>query len=779
MYDIRHVEVVIAALFHDLGKITQRGKVDDCLTPEMEGQLLPLSKDKRYTHKHAWYTHGAVLQLRSCLPEGVNAERVARLAAVHHNPGTWEEWIIAHADRISSGADRTPKELDAEASASYIEQPALSVFSSVILDGSGNPKPKYNRLEPLSASASRPSDFFRNDSAAYKQIWEGLKKDLLAIRMTDLDSWFAAVDAALEHWTWSVPSTTIDQPDISLYDHLRTTTAFASALYLYMTNSDVNPEAMDAHLKQPKTHPFLMVTGDISGIQNYIFDIKTAKGSAKMLRARSFLVKALSGSAARSMERRFGATRFAELSNAGGRFTLVLPALSKGLDMVTAARTELETESIRRFFGQLGVIVSAPLPVSISDLMQAQYSATASALQRLAQEAKLKKFQAGLAQTGHIIGHEYEAMTRGLEGGVAVCPSCELRPTADNRAVCRVCDELHNAGTDLPRTQCIAITREDLGRRYLTLLDGERLYLYDSLTKVPAKDAIVQSTNDYVSGYGYEKLPYIVALDSNGDIMEFAQLAEAATGSKHLAMFKADLDNLGAIFSIGLGTHASISRYASLSRTLDYFFGHIVRAVLASGDENRFIYSVFSGGDDLCVLGPWNNVLDFAVKIHQLFDEYTGHNRFLTLSAGVALAGAGLPVGRIADEAEDALEASKNVRGKASITIFGETVLWPEFEKMLQHGNVLAADLGSGAASTALVYSMIDNSKRAVAFERGVINKENSLWKSHFEYMMKRTKASTQTVSILREYAVNTKSMRRARIPASFALYMNRRGGKM
>lgn len=779
MQNIKHIEVIIAALFHDLGKITQRGKVDDCLTPDMEGQLLPLSKDKRYTHKHAWYTHGAVLQLRSCLPEEVNAERVARLAAAHHNPGTWEEWIIAHADRISSGADRTPKELDAESDASFIEQPAMSVFNSVILDGCASQKPKYNRLEALSATASRPIDFFRNDSAAYKRIWEGLKNDLLAIRMTDLDSWFAAVDASLEHWTWSVPSTTIDQPDISLYDHLRTTAAFASALYLYVINSDVDPEGMDAHLKKTTTHPFLMVTGDISGIQNYIFDIKTAKGSAKMLRARSFLVKALSGSAARSIERRFGSNRFAELSNAGGRFTLVLPALATGFDVMAAARTELETESIKRFFGQLGVIISAPLPVSISDLMQSKYRETAFALQSLAQEAKLKKFQAGLSLTGHIIGHEYESLTSGLDAGIAVCPFCELRPTAENSDVCSFCGELQNAGTDLPRTQWIAITRKDIGPRCLTLLNGERMYLYDSPVRLPGKDAIVQSTNDYNAGYGYEKLPYIVAVDGSGDIMEFGQLADAAAGSKHLAMFKADLDNLGAIFSIGLGSHASISRYAALSRTLDYFFGHIVRAFLASEDKNRFIYSVFSGGDDLCVLGPWNNVLDFAVRIHQLFEEYTGSNRFLTISAGMALAGAGLPVGRISDEAEDALEASKSARGKASITIFGETVLWPEFETMLEHGNVLAANLGSGDASTALVYSMIENAKRAAAFESGVIDRENSLWKSHFEYMLKRTKASTQTVSILREYAVNTRSMRRARIPASFALYMNRGGGAM
>ena len=233
MIDKDHAEIVIAALLHDLGKVTQRAGAEECLTPGMDGQLLPLSKDKRYTHKHAWYTHGAILLIKDSLPPSCNVERIARLAAAHHNPGSWEEWIIAEADRISSGADRTDRELDAELKGTYIEQPNLSIFSAVKLGKPATSPSMFHKLGPQTVPGSIPVEFFKNDRNGYKAIWEGLRGDFAKIKVADIEDWLAVADSILEHWTWAVPSTTIDQPDISLYDHLRTTTAFASALYQF------------------------------------------------------------------------------------------------------------------------------------------------------------------------------------------------------------------------------------------------------------------------------------------------------------------------------------------------------------------------------------------------------------------------------------------------------------------------------------------------------------------------------------------------------------------
>lgn len=771
MDDTKHLEIIIAALFHDFGKICQRAKIDDCLSPNMEGQLLPKTKDGRYSHKHAWYSHGAVLQLKDCLPNRVNCDVVARLAASHHNPGTKEEWIIAEADRLSSGADRSPRELDAEQGLSFIEQPALSVFNSLDL-GNGLPNKKsYYSLKPLSAENAKPEEAQKYSSEDYRQIWVGLKKDLLAIKTDNIDTWLEAVNSALEHWTWAVPSTTIDQPDISLYDHLKTTAAFASAIWLFYKAewSQINEQ----DIRAPDKERFILLSGDVSGIQNYIFDLKTAKGSAKMLRSRSFMVKVMADSSARMIEREFGATGFAEISNAGGRFLLVLPALENYKQKTNTIREKIELECIKRFFGQPAIIISEPVLLSKSAFMQSQYAYTRKLVDMAGREAKQKKLQSGLNKIGAILGHEYEAITAQAE--VGVCPSCELRAIYKD-GLCRHCKELHVVGTDLPKAKILAISKRDFGKSSLTLLDGEKLYLYDSIEKAPT-DSLYLSVRDYIAGYAYLKLPYIVPEKENGDTKEFSELAEDAKGAKHLAMFKADLDNLGAIFSIGLGERASISRYSSISRTLDYFFGHVVRHIIFSNPKFQNIYSVFSGGDDLCVLGPWDKIIELAECIEKQFRLFTGNNNNLTISGGIALAGSGLPVGRIVEEAEAMLELSKEKPEKNSISIFGLSVGWEDYRLLLKDGNFVADKMLTAKTSTSLIYSMIESSRMAEAFDRGQISMANSLWKSHFLYKISRTNADKEVKEVLTKYAVNSKMMRNIRIVASIALYANRSGG--
>ncbi len=59
------------------------------------------------------------------------------------------------------------------------------------------------------------------------------------------------------------------------------------------------------------------------------------------------------------------------------------------------------------------------------------------------------------------------------------------------------------------------------------------------------------------------------------EIMSFEVLCEQAEGDKKLSFARADVDNLGLIFRKGLGDEYSISRVATLSRSLDLFFSVI------------------------------------------------------------------------------------------------------------------------------------------------------------------------------------------------------------
>ena len=127
MEEIRFEEQVLASLFHDLGKIAQRAGAEDCLTPKMDGQLLPLAPGGWYSHKHAWYTQGDILKLKYRLPEGLNEETIAEFAA-HHKPSNVAK-AYYEGDRISSGADEL---CELKLRQGFIHRASmLSIFSSV------------------------------------------------------------------------------------------------------------------------------------------------------------------------------------------------------------------------------------------------------------------------------------------------------------------------------------------------------------------------------------------------------------------------------------------------------------------------------------------------------------------------------------------------------------------------------------------------------------------------------------------------------------------------
>ena len=92
----------------------------------------------------------------------------------------------------------------------------------------------------------------------------------------------------MENYTTFVPAATNDvKNNISLFDHMKTTAAIAVCL---------STEGLDSE------NPFLVIEGDISGIQKFIYKVAEGEDSkkhvAKNLRGRSFYINALNEFAA-------------------------------------------------------------------------------------------------------------------------------------------------------------------------------------------------------------------------------------------------------------------------------------------------------------------------------------------------------------------------------------------------------------------------------------------------------------------------------------------------
>ncbi len=206
-------------------------------------------------------------------------------------------------------------------------------------------------------------------------------------------------------------------------------------------------------------------------------------------------------------------------------------------------------------------------------------------------------------------------------------------------------------------------------------------------------------------------------------------------GVPALMTLKGDVDNLGAIFQRGL--HApSLSRIAALSRQMNAFFTvhlpHLCRT------EFRDTYTVFAGGDDFLLIGPWTRQLELASQLHNDFSRYVTNNPPIGFSAGLATTKPGLPVRQIEAIAEESLDGAKGFRrrdgrDKNAVTCFDRTVDWSDYRALLDARKRLR-DLTSDM-SHGYVYGLLQLVELA---ERVPSRPENARWRARFYYQTAR-----------------------------------------
>ncbi|MDP1552740.1 MAG: type III-A CRISPR-associated protein Cas10/Csm1, partial [Methanobacteriaceae archaeon] len=124
------------------------------------------------------------------------------------------------------------------------------------------------------------------------------------------------------------------------------------------------------------------------------------------------------------------------------------------------------------------------------------------------------------------------------------------------------------------------------------------------------------------------------------------------------------------------------------------------------------IYITYSGGDDLLVLGPYDDIIQFSQRLRDEFKDWTCNNKEINISGGIFLGGPKFPAERGVKFADDSLETSKNC-GKDMLTLFNETVRWNTagifkgFDEILNYSIKLENLLREGKISKNMVYSMM------------------------------------------------------------------------
>ncbi len=788
-------EVVIAALLHDIGKPIQRAfgsmKNLDWETFDMESTLCPKDKNQRYTHKHVLFTNAffdLVNQLKIPFPKTLDLNRITNAASFHHSPERAPDstmaWIIAHADWYSSGMDRKSKEAqDHEESSreSYRRMPLQSIFDEIVIDAQRTPPGrnayKLDKLDPYSPETLIPKPWTGEDSGMpekYKHVTEEWIAEFNKLKdMPELTPrlFEEIVLGLLEKYTWAIPSSTMDIPDISLYDHSRTTAAIAACIFCYheIRNELDNKDA----IKNESTHKFQFIAGDLSGLQSTLFTLENqgVKGVSKILRARSFMLSAITEAAALRILDAFDLPLSCIIQQAGGRFLILAPQ-----------RDDIEKQL-------------HDLTVSFDAWLLDQYSGSLSLNLSLSRSFPGQSFKSGsfhdiLAELSCAVENAKHQPLSTCEHGVMkrefpyekACSACGVRPAqiiSDDEYRCTTCQNEFTLGRKLITADCMVWNKENHDEKDTLPIMGLGLHLmkHDDIRITPGKTISIRNLKpenspkpwacrilaNYIpvfhSEWDFKDTRYYGVQDEDGSFFKgmpktFAHIGAEAKefndedgdylGKPFLCLLKADVDYLGYIFSYGLmredktKDRYTLSRVAQLSRMMDLYFTGYLQGIIRR--EYPDTYTIYAGGDDLLLIGPWRQMVGLAQRMRESFSDYTGHNPNITISAGLSLLHANHPLNRAVQESEVRLDSAKRSDPEAKDKICALTdspMTWAQYAKALDDAEWIHQEMqGKHGVSTGFVYHTLSLAKDAEAVASGDLTKAG--WRAKLAYHLAR-----------------------------------------
>ncbi|MEW6374616.1 MAG: type III-A CRISPR-associated protein Cas10/Csm1 [Thermodesulfobacteriota bacterium] len=510
-------------------------------------------------------------------------------------------------------------------------------------------------------------------------------------------------------------------PDISLFDHLKLTAAIAGCMYRYYSETypekwNKNELLRDEILNiSDAEKPYLLIGGDISGVQKFIYTI-TSKGALKSLKGRSFYLELFTEHIVSKLITALSLTRCNLIFLGGGHFYILSHNTPKAQEAIKEIKKGIDEYLFKEFSGRLQLHMEAE---PFHQKLFKNSSEVWGKLAEILQKAKKTKWKGKLQDILKPQMPHKECLTQYCE--VCFREDIPLKPLERgvNRvydAICDSCKCQYELGEELKRIsekEHPVLYRFDLEKsekdpETLTIkIESSKYLLQGGWDKEIHQDAsAVYRINDFTAKhYSHPNSIYMpIGFYQHKDLEELSD-ASPVFGLNRIAVLRMDVDNLGKVFSTAIPEeHKTFSRMASISRELNKFFKQYLNTIvegknveeptdLANRDvksKGRMLTIVYSGGDDLFLIGHWLDVTEVAFDISNYFRKFTG-NSFITISGGIALNHEKYPVYQYAREAEEAEALAKKNKNtpedktKNSISIFGNKPFkWVEAEKIVE-----------------------------------------------------------------------------------------------
>lgn len=514
----------------------------------------------------------------------------------------------------------------------------------------------------------------------------------------------------LEKYTGLIPYSTNKNSDISLFENLKTTSAIAACLNEFENS------------KQGGDNKFLLLAGDVSGIQSFIYQVTegedTKENVSKNLRGKSFYVNILIDFMSKYIVKKLNLTISNILYCGGGTFQILLPNTEETKLRLKEIELEIQKYLYDKYKTRLGLVFAY---VEIDEDGIVNYSDSLTKLQNRLSDVKNQKFL-------KIIEVEKDNFFLGEDKGENDCIYCYRHKATINGIMCQECNTHISLGEKLVKDRLRYIVYDFDGQ----LKDCDVKVSFGSMgqvgfySKLNDKDIgfVVENING-TGEFGRTRFVGNTVPLVKGVVASFNDIGPLAEGDNKIGVLKMDIDNLGTVFSVGLKEEKrSISRVSTLSRMIDLFFCGYINKICEDlyGEYKKntdrqklkldnLFYINFSGGDDLVIIGPWDWIIKLAMRIKDKLNEFVCFNPNITISGGIYISDSKTPVRVTLYEGERCLDEAKSYEGKDALHVFGQAFSWSKgrynINKLIKDGLEYTDWIDNKYISRSLAYNIM------------------------------------------------------------------------
>lgn len=695
---MKEKEILIkGALLHDIGKVCYR-------------------TGKRINHSKLGGDF-----LEQYLKQNEEAERLLNCVRYHHKDYLQKAnldkndlaYIVYEADNIASGMDR--RENEGEEKGFDPKLNLDSIFSVFYSDKKIQVANKYPLIyKDINKAFNYPrKDISLATNSNYEALLNKIKSHFITkdINQISINQLLQIIEEGFSY----VPSSTnrAEVCDISLYVHSKITSAVASCMKLYFDEQQIQDYKKYCFNSGSKIFRnekiYLLISGDISGIQDFIYTIPS-KGALKTLRGRSLYIDLLLEEFIDEYLEQIGLSRANVLYSGGGHFYILAP----NIEDTKKAIDKLQAKMNRWLMENIGINLYLAIGMaecSANNLMKSEAQGNLFAIvNKKLKDDKTIRYSKDEDFLEYIFNVEKEKDTAKKECNICHNLVDKLwKYNSDEEIACEFCLNLYKLGQDILTQDLVFVISEEKIDGGIKIFGKDKdLYMYavniEDIDMFKGKVLRIYSKNNLLENDLAIRL-YLAdysAKNENDEVMTFDDLAKSSCktdkGIKRLGVLRLDIDDLGIAFSSGFVSdkdkiednlrYATLSRYADLSKDISMFFKVAINKICAGDltgcvdfEEKAFnifgiakapkrkVNIIYAGGDDLFLVGAWDEVLEVAIDINRAFKQFT--NGKLTLSAGMAMFSPTYPISKMAEIAGLLVQMSKSKKDKNSIALFG------------------------------------------------------------------------------------------------------------